>query len=208
MFTHSEIWSALDRLAETLSISPSRLARNAGLDPTSFNKSKRVSPSGKDRWPSTESLSKALDFADMSFEEFALLASPQSDRGISIPVIGLAQAGDQGFFDDAGYPVGLGWDDVRMPGHIDDNVYALEISGDSMEPLYRDGDRIIVAPGQTVKRGDRVVVKTVEGEVMAKQLLKINAKQVELKSINPDFADRVIRRQDVRWLARIIWVSQ
>jgi len=60
MFTHSDIWRAIDQLAKSKGYSPSGLAKKAGLDPTSFNKSKRVSPDGKPRWPSTESISKIL----------------------------------------------------------------------------------------------------------------------------------------------------
>ena len=47
MFTHAQIWQGLDRLAEVKGYSPSGLAKKAGLDPTSFNKSKRTSPEGK-----------------------------------------------------------------------------------------------------------------------------------------------------------------
>lgn len=60
MFTHSEIWNAIDKLAEGKGYSPSGLAKKAGLDPTTFNKSKRLSADGKPRWPSTESISKIL----------------------------------------------------------------------------------------------------------------------------------------------------
>ena len=67
-----------------------------------------------------------------------------------------AQAGRDGFFDDAGYPTGTGWDAIDFPNVGDPNAYALEISGDSMEPVYRDGDIIIVSPAANVRRGDRV----------------------------------------------------
>jgi phage repressor protein C with HTH and peptisase S24 domain len=43
MLTHAQIWSALDRLAERKGISASALAKRAGLDPTTFNRSKRIS---------------------------------------------------------------------------------------------------------------------------------------------------------------------
>jgi len=114
MFSHRDIWAALDRLAVHLSTSPSGLAKQAGLDPTTFNKSKRQS-SSKDRWPSTESLSKVLATVGMSFEDFARFADNAPHHGPAIPVIGLAQAGDEGFFDDSGFPKGGGWDDVRVP---------------------------------------------------------------------------------------------
>jgi phage repressor protein C with HTH and peptisase S24 domain len=71
--THEQIWSALDRLAARVQLSPSGLARRAGLDPTTFNKSKRVTPDGRERWPSTESLAKALAAADASIDTFVEL---------------------------------------------------------------------------------------------------------------------------------------
>ena len=76
MYTHEEIWNGIDKLAEEHGYSPSGLAKKAGLDPTSFNKSKRVSPDGKPRWPSTESLSKVLAATDSTMMEFFALISP------------------------------------------------------------------------------------------------------------------------------------
>lgn len=208
MITHSEIWTAIDKLARKLSTSPSGLAKRAGLDATSFNKSKRFGTNGKARWPSTESVSKILNVAQMSFEDFAAMAEDKPTRGPNIPVIGLAQAGNDGYFDDSGYPVGEGWDEVRMPGEVDDNVYALQIQGDSMWPVFRDGDRVLVAPTQNVRKGDRVVVKTREGEIMAKELSRKTAAKIELKSLNPEFEDRIFSKKEVEWIARIMWVSQ
>lgn len=208
MFSHHDIWNALDRLAQNLSTSPSGLARQAGLDPTTFNKSKRRSSSGKDRWPSTESLAKVLATVGMSFEDFARFADQAGAHGPAIPVIGLAQAGDHGFFDDAGFPVGGSWDDVRVPGLRDESVYCLEIAGDSMSPVLRAGDKVLVAPAETVRRGDRVVVKTREGEIMAKELSLINETKIDLISLNSDYPNRSFMLTEIQWVARIVWVSQ
>ena len=208
MLSHRDIWNALDRLADRLSTSPSGLARRAGLDPTTFNKSKRQSPSGKDRWPSTESLAKVLATVEMSFEDFARFSDRSHAHGPSVPLIGHAQAGDSGFFDDSGFPVGSGWDDVRVPGVRDPGTYCLEIAGDSMAPVMRAGDRVVVSPNETVRRGDRVVLKTVQGEVMAKELHRMSDAQVELISVNPDYEDRIIPRREVAWIARIVWIGQ
>jgi phage repressor protein C with HTH and peptisase S24 domain len=208
MFSHHDIWNALDRLARHRSTSPSGLARQAGLDPTTFNKSKRQSSSGKARWPSTESLSKVLATVGMSFEDFARFADQAGAHGPSIPVIGLAQAGNQGFFDDAGFPVGAGWEDVRVPGLRDENVYCLQIAGDSMSPVLRAGDKVLVAPNEAVRKGDRVVVKTNEGEVMAKELRMMSQTHIELISLNREYEDRRLARTDIQWIARIVWVSQ
>ena len=87
-------------------------------------------------------------------------------------------------------------------------VYALEITSDSMEPVYRRGDRIIVAPGAAIRRGDRVVVRTRDGEVLAKLLGRQTERTIELISINADYGPRELARVDLAWIARILWVSQ
>jgi len=212
MLTHSAIWDAIDSLAARHGFTPSGLARVAGLDATAFNKSKRVSKDGRERWPSTESIAKLLDATGESFDQFVSSGSYlQFGGGPSrtfVPLLGLAQAGTGGFFDSAGHPSGEGWDEVQLPSVAEDGVYALEVSGDSMEPLYREGDRVVVSPGETYRRGDRVVVKTREGEVMIKILARETAKTVELHSINPAYAPRIVPRADVDWIARITWASQ
>ena len=132
-------------------------------------------------------------------------------RQSGIPVIGLAQAGDGGFFDDGGFPVGGGWERVDLPGASgsgDDNMYALEVSGDSMAPVYRKGDIIVVSPNAVVHLGDRVVAKTTEGEVLAKELRVRNSKRVVLASLNPSFDDREFKPAQIEWLARIMWAKQ
>ena len=210
MLRHSDIWKAIDALAAKYGMSPSGLARRAGLDPTTFNKSKRTTVEGKLRWPSTESVSKVLAATGASLAEFVSLIGKENAGALAqrVPVIGYAQAGQMGFFDDAGYPVGNGWDEVLFPHIGDQHAFALEISGDSMAPVYRDGDTIIVSPQSSVRRGDRVVLKTMDGEVMAKELLRQTARKVELTSVNKDHGDRTVVTEDIAWMSRIIWASQ
>ncbi|MHA1600065.1 MAG: S24 family peptidase [Alphaproteobacteria bacterium] len=210
MLKHSDIWSAIDRLAARYSLSPSGLARRASLDPTTFNKSKRITREGKRRWPSTESIAKILEATGASLAEFVSEIGAQGENALAqrIPVIGYAQAGSHGYFDDAGYPAGTGWGEVMFPRIGDPRAYALEISGDSMEPVYRDGDTIVVSPNANIRRGDRVVVKTTGGEVMAKELLRQSARNIELVSLNRAHPDRMLDTQNIAWIARIVWVSQ
>jgi phage repressor protein C with HTH and peptisase S24 domain len=215
---HDEIWRALDTLAAENGLSASGLAKRSGLDATTFNPSKRRMPDGRARWPSTESLAKVLAATGASLEDFTALVSGARTLANAasgtraalrrIPLIGLAQAGGEGFFDDGGYPVGGGWDEVSLPDIADANAYALEISGDSMEPVFRDGDMVIVSPAAPIRRGDRVVARTTRGEVMAKQLVRRSAKRVELRSLNPEHPDYSFDLNDVAWLHRIIWASQ
>ncbi len=210
MMKHADVWRAIDSLAEKYGMSASGLARRSGLDPTTFNKSKRITKEGKQRWPSTESISKVLTATGASLAEFVSHVGGNNGVALAqrIPVIGYAQAGSAGYFDDAGYPTGSGWDEVAFPHIGDPNAYALEVSGDSMEPVYRDGDVIIVSPGASVRRGDRIVIRTRGGEVMAKQLARQSARKVELTSLNRAHPDRVIDLDDITWMARIVWASQ
>lgn len=210
MLRHGDVWKALDSLAARNGFSPSGLARRAGLDPTTFNKSKRIGRDGKLRWPSTESLAKALDATGASLSDFVGLIGNGEGAAMTqrIPVIGYAQAGDLGYFDDAGYPTGSGWDEVLFPQVGDPHAFALEIQGDSMVPTYRDGDTIIVSPGASIRRGDRLVVKTKEGEVMAKELARQTATRIELVSINEEHEDRSLQAGEIEWMSRIIWASQ
>lgn len=211
MLTHKQVWASLDALAAQNRLSPSGLAKLAGLDPTTFNKSKRGSPSGKLRWPSTESLSKVLAATGTNLEDFVALVGGQGSaqrESHLVPLVGLAQAGSHGYFTDAGFPAGAGWDGIPFPELTDEHAYALEIAGDSMLPVYRDGDRIVVSPAASVRRGDRVVVKTVGGEVMAKQLMRQTAQRIELKSLNPAYEDRAFAPDEILFMHRIIWASQ
>jgi len=214
---HEDIWRALDTLAAEYGLSASGLARRAGLDPTTFNPSKRRMPDGRARWPSTESVAKVLDATGASLEAFTSLVSGAralASNGASrptarrIPLIGFAQAGGDGFFDDGGYPVGGGWDEVTLPEIGDPNAYALEVSGDSMEPVFRDGDMVIVSPAAPIRRGDRVVVRTMHGEVMTKQLSRRSARRIELRSLNPAHPNYSFDLTDVTWMHRIVWASQ
>jgi phage repressor protein C with HTH and peptisase S24 domain len=211
---HADVWRALDTLAAEHGLSASGLAKRAGLDATTFNPSKRVMPDGRARWPSTESVAKALDAVGAGFDSFAALvggARAMPARSVTtrrIPLIGLAQAGGEGFFDDGGFPVGGSWDEVGLPEVADPNAYALEISGDSMEPVYRDGDLVIVSPAAPLRRGDRVVARTHGGEVMAKELARRSARKIELKSLNPAYPDYSFDLSEVVWMHRIVWASQ
>lgn len=208
MLTHSQIWNALDRLAARSKLTPSGLAKKAGLDPTTFNKSKRITPEGRPRWPSTESVAKSLAATSTKVDTFVSLITDGKPSISNVPLIGFAEAGTGGYFDDGGFPVGKGWEDIAFPSLTDEHAYALEISGDSMKPTYRDGDIIVVSPSAPVRKGDRVVVKTKDDEVLVKELKRKTVKHIELTSLNAQHRDRTIQMSDVQWIARIVWASQ
>jgi len=208
LFSHSQIWQAIDRLAEANGMSASGLARAAGLDATAFNKSKRATPHGRLRWPTTESVSKCLAATRTSLNEFAGLVHGAQGLQRTVPCIHLAYAGASDLFDDAGRPAGDGWDRINLPGIDDPCAYALTISGDTMMPVYRDGDTVIVSPAAPVRPGGRVVVKTGDGEILARRLHRETGRKLELACFDPQQPMLTIERTSMKWMARIIWTSQ
>lgn len=205
MLTHGQVWAALDRLAERAGLSPSGLARRAGLDPTTFNKSKRITSDGRARWPSTESLAKALAATGSSMDTYVQLIGDHVRDVQSVPLLALAEATHPGHFDAHGLPAGRGWNALALPAPGEDHAFALEISGDSLKPAYRNGDVIVVAPRAPIRRGDRVVVKMAAGEVLIGELRRRTAKALELAPLDADGPDRALAADDVEWIARIVW---
>ena len=210
MLTHGQIWMALDRLAASIGLSPSGLAKRSGLDPTTFNKSKRVTPDGRQRWPSTESVAKALAATGTNVDTFVQLMEASGRPAVrsTLPLIGLAETSRGSHFGTGGLPAGLGWEEIPFPGVNDPHAYALEITGDTMAPLYRDGTVIVVSPTASIRRGDRVVVQTTDGQVTLNELKRRTAKTIELRAINPPHSERTLPVRDTLWIARIVWASQ
>jgi phage repressor protein C with HTH and peptisase S24 domain len=208
MFTHEQIWRGIDRLAAHAQTSPSGLARRAGLDSTTFNPSKRFSRDGsKPRWPSTESLAKALAAAHMDFAGFADLVAGVTGSS-ALRTRSLADSGAAGAFDAAGQPRGEGWTRLPFPGIAFENAYALTVEGDGMQPVYRDGDRLVITPDDPPRTGDRVVVRERAGTICAWTLGEQSVQSVTLGALNPARPDRTLALSEIDWMARIVWASQ
>ncbi len=212
MFSHDEIWLAIDRLAAHHNYSASGLARKAGLDPTTFNKSKRVSADGKPRWPSTESIAKILTVTGANMSELLSLVDDDGDgedsmdKAKTLPILPLDEAGTPGRFDHQGHPAGDGWDAILFdtaPGTL-----ALQVSDGSMEPHYTKGDILVIAPGAEMKRGDRVIVKTADGPLIVRKLERRTAGNAELQPFDASRPAETLSAKQIAWMARIIWVSQ
>ena len=222
MFEHRDIWQAIDKLAELNGYSSSGLAKKAGLDPTSFNKSKRMSANGKPRWPSTESLAKILSVTTTTMTEFTFIVQKDAAtaaqgenlptaKGNTVPLIDTNKIGKKGSFDDHGFPHGDNWHPFTLPDmsvQTTGAVFALEIKTDRMEPLYRKGDILLISKDVSIKKGDRVLVRTKTGETLIKQLRRNTTDRLELTALSSHYDDYNLATEEIDWVARIIWVSQ
>ena len=206
MFSHKHIWSAIDALAARYGHSPSGLARAAGLDPTTFNKSKRLGPQGRLRWPSTESLSKILVVTGASIEDFVALLSRGGGKAPSrmVPFLKLKDLAKKKAFDGDGKPALKAWERLSFPDLNDDTALAIEVTGDAAAPVFRDGDVVVVSPAAELRKGDRVLVKNSDGWALMR-LVRRTAKKVELKPLNGENGGGVFDRAKVEWIARVVW---
>jgi phage repressor protein C with HTH and peptisase S24 domain len=208
MLSHKQIWGAIDALAARYGHSPSGLARAAGLDPTTFNKSKRLGPQGRLRWPSTESLSKVLHVTGASLDDFVMLVSKANGgRGPSrmVPFISMKDVQKKRVFDENGDPIAKAWDRFAFPDFGDERAFAMRISNDVAAPVFRSGHVVVVSPSAALRKGDPVVLKADPG-CLVMRLARKTAKTLELNPFNPALEGVSLSRDEVEWIGRIVWV--
>ncbi len=208
---HEDLWRALDTLAAENGMTPSGLARAAGLDATTFNRSKRRGSDGRPRWPSTESLSLVLAATGASLEGFTALVSgartlSHSRRERSLRVTGVRHAAPRDRFDGAGAPIGREWERREAPLLAEPSDYGLRIETEDFEPVLCRGDLLMVSPEAPIRTGDRVVV-CLGGDVRLARLRGRSPTQITYEELGqPGW--RSAEMGDVPWMHRISWIGR
>ncbi len=212
-FEHERLWAAIDAVAAINGLSPSALARLAGLNATSFNKSKRRGADGRLRWPSTESIAKVLDATGFRLDAFlGLLAGVGVERlqpsSSIIPLVDASRVDQAGFFEPGSDHGRSAWDSVPFPSPTDLTVFAVEVADHGMQPLYRKGDTLIVSRSAELRRGDRALLLPAGGAVCVRVFCRKTTRNIEV--YDPATPDRTTHyaTDEIRWLARILWASQ
>jgi phage repressor protein C with HTH and peptisase S24 domain len=212
MLTHEQIWRGVDRLALRNGLSPSGLAKRAGLDPTTFNKSKRVTQDGKQRWPGTESLSKILEATQTSMADFVALidetpAIQSRPSELKLKSMRVSKISENSF-DASGFPTDGGWEEAEFPAIDDPRAYMVELDRDLAQEFCRPGSILVISPSSSVRRHDRVMAKTKSGEVLFGTVKRKTTQQYTIVDTAGDDRERVLPIRDIAWIARILWVSQ
>src|ERR687897_457424 len=146
---------------------------------------------------------------DALAERYGMTASGPARRSM-VPLIGMADARSTELFTDDGLPTGGdGWEDIDFPDlGTSEQVFALEVTGDALAPLYRDGDVLILSPTAPIRKGDRVVVRLRNGEIAAGELKRRLVKSLEIHPLARAGEERTIPMEDVHWTARVMWARQ
>ena len=214
MLTHSQIWAAIDALASRFDLSASGLAKKAGLDPTSFNKSKRKTADGKERWPSTESLAKILQATQVSLDDFVDLVTQESETsyyqklseiGGCSPVVNMG-----GFQEEQALPLRPeSIDKVGTPvsGFEDKDTFAFTLPDDVMEPFYRAGDTVIASPNAELEDGDRVLIHFRNGHVILAVLENKGIAQIDILKLEYGIEKVSYQNAELSTVAKVLWVQ-
>lgn len=214
--THEWIWRAIDSLAQRRGLTPSALARLAGLDPTTFNRSKRSTPEGRPRWPSTESIAKILEATGTTLDEFAMIelgtavgvsfAESEAGEITGVPVVGVVRdAAVAGWEPTAAISNAVGSAASEQPGR---RRFALAVADSSLEPVYGIGNTLVVSEAVEPRPGDRVLVKPAGMPVLPRLLISASRARIEIGSFGDSGQRLALRRKDIAWMARIILVRQ
>lgn len=204
---YDQVWAAVDKLAKMNGLSSSGLAKKAGLDATTFNKSKRMRPDGKRRWPSLDSLNKIIEVCNISFDEFYRLIDDENEAGIthSIPYIECSRLlnGEKNIYSDFRQNK---WNKIRFPEGTD-NLYALDINSDKFAPFYRNGTLLIISQESEVRCGDRVVIYLNNRDIIICEFIRRTASTLELKDLLGT-ENISIAIGETQLIHRIVWASQ
>lgn len=132
-------------------------------------------------------------------------AIPISDIDvINIPLLGTVKAG----YDYLAQENIIDHISFKVDGTDKENYYALNVVGDSMTPLFDDGDTVIVHKQDDFENGDNCVVLINGEEATIKKVYKGNT-GIELKAVNPYYPPRVFSKEDIKDLpVKIIGVVE
>ncbi len=211
MLTHRLIWDAIDKLAESHGLSASGLARKAGLDPTTFNRSKRIGRNGKQRWPTTESLSKVLHatgttLTDLLSEIDSLSPAQPSFR---VPILPRSSVSLHRAFDGGGKPAGTDWMVGDALPVSDPAAFGVEVPDGRFQPYFRPGNLFVVSPGAVVRQGDLVFMhmRMPHGALNVREVVDEDIRTLTVKPVEEGDGVEVLHRDDIGWYSRIVFSS-
>ena len=192
--------SALNLAIEVTGKTPAAIARQAGI---SYDKLKNLRQ-GKSRTTSVDDAMKVAAALGVSLEDFY---AGRFDPTAPIAVAGRVGAGASVDLVDP-YAKGDGLYHVACPPQITPHgVVAVEVLGDSMEPVYSEGDVLFYTrdshdgiPSEDI--GRKCVVADADGKVWVKQLKRGNEPgRFHLISLNP--GAQTVWDVPIAWAARV-----
>lgn len=102
-------------------------------------------------------------------------------KAILLPVAGIAQLGENGWYDE----IEANGTEGYVEHHSRDaDAYALRVRGDSMYPAIRNGWYVVAEPNGALAPGEYAAVALADGRKMVKELLFESENEITLQSVN------------------------
>ena len=121
-------------------------------------------------------------------------AIPLSDIDtVKIPILGKVKAG----YDYLAQENIIDYIAFKIDGSDKENYYALNVVGDSMEPLFDDGDTVIVHKQDDFKNGDNCVVLINGNEATIKKVYK-GTTGIKLQAVNPYYPPKIFTEEEIK----------
>ncbi|MCY1291225.1 Peptidase S24-like protein [compost metagenome] len=114
----------------------------------------------------------------------------------SVPVVGKAMLGPEGYFEAIDYPVGHGEGYLNVFS-CDPEAYGLRVVGNSMNPRIKNNEFVLIEPSKDYVAGDEVLVKTTKGQAMIKEFIYYRDGQYRFDSVNADYDPIFIHEDEV-----------
>lgn len=202
---YEQVWNAVDKLAKINGLSPSGLAKKAGLDSTTFNKSKRLRPDGKKRFPSLESINKIISVCNMSFNQFCRLADKEigEDNTNSIAYSKYSALENTKIDNDSSFNMEK-WNKIKFPDGKH-NLYAVELDKDANSD-FESGTVLIISQNSEIRRGDKVIISYKDGNIFIGEFMRRTATTIEIAEAKKK--ETILSINDINFINRILWASQ
>lgn len=121
-------------------------------------------------------------------------ASEGKEHCRMIPVVSWAHAGEAESFEE----LPQSWQD-RIPTECrDDRAFAVRLIGDSMGPLYVEGDMLILQPGREIYSGCLAVVRLANDGILFRRVER-RADRLVLVPLNPQYKTEEFNSEEISW---------
>lgn len=190
----------LKSLRKAAHLSQSQLAEKLGLAPSTVGNYEQGT-----RIPDYETLELIADFfnvnMDLLFDRSEIrkeLKYPViSDSIVSFPVIGELAAGYEliAMEDWSGDTIEI--PESYLKGRKKENFLVLSVKGDSMYPLYQNGDKVLILKQDYINESGDIAAVIYDSEFATLKKIEYKKDAVRLLPLNPEFKPREITGSDL-----------
>ncbi|MEM9236015.1 MAG: S24 family peptidase [Verrucomicrobiota bacterium] len=119
----------------------------------------------------------------------------KANRARMIPVVSWAHAGRAETYEE----LPSDWREQIPTECRDEAAFAVSLEGDSMEPVFRSGDLLVVMPSEEVYSGAYAVCRFRDDGVVLRQV-EFSGGEVQLVPLNPRFEVRTFPKEQFAWI--------